>query len=79
MDMNTDMENLLHEMILHYKDPGLLLLQFVTDIIVTIYDWYVISVKVMIRLWGFGAPTELVRNFEEGTKKSHNFYWFEEK
>ena len=30
-------KNLLHGMILHYEDPGLLLLQFVTDIIVTMH------------------------------------------
>ena len=40
-------KNLLHEMVLHYRNPGLLLLQFVTDILVTMYvryDCYFISI-----------------------------------
>ena len=45
-------KNLLHGMILHYKNPGLLLLLFVTDILVTMhvkYDCYFIFVQVMLR------------------------------
>ena len=35
-------------------------------------------VQTTIRSWGFGVPTEMVRNVEEGTKNFHNFYWFGE-